>query len=204
MLSKTLSSKAQDTRLKLIEVGTQMITENGFNNTGISEVLKAVGVPKGSFYHYFESKDDFGIQIINHFCDEYFKALDQDLNNESLSPLNRLMKNIDCSFQEFGENDYRCGCLFGNLGQEMASQSEIFRARLEEAFNAWLQRIEALFELAKATGEIDETIDCKELAEFYVNAIEGTIIRCKVLKSDMPIKVFNKMFYRHICSIKSA
>ena len=130
MLSKTLSSKAQDTRLKLIEVGTQMITENGFNNTGISEVLKAVGVPKGSFYHYFESKDDFGIQIINHFCDEYFKALDQDLNNESLSPLNRLMKNIDCSFQEFGKNDYRCGCLFGNLGQEMASKSDIFRARL--------------------------------------------------------------------------
>ncbi len=70
----TKVSARQDTRTQLLEAGTSVMLEKGYNATGIMEVLQLVGVPKGSFYHYFDSKEDFGLQIINHFDETYLQS----------------------------------------------------------------------------------------------------------------------------------
>src|SRR4051812_24744047 len=79
-----------DTRAQLIEAGTQIMLEKGYNNTGIAEVLQIVGVPKGSFYYYFNSKEDFGLQIIHAFDEERTRTLEHFLGNKSKSPVQRL------------------------------------------------------------------------------------------------------------------
>ncbi len=192
----------KDTRSLLLEVGVEMISINGFNNTGIAEVLKAAGVPKGSFYHYFDSKDDFGIQVIDHFCVGYFEWIEQFLGDKDYTPLTRLRALIQEYMVRFKAKNYACGCLFGSLSQELAGQSELFRAKLQEAFEKLLLRLEALFAEGQACGEIPSTIRPRDLAEFYLNAVEGTIIRCKVLKSDAPMDLFLAMFFEHLCKIQ--
>jgi len=60
---------ADNTKSRLIEIGAEIIHLKGFNHTGIKEILEAAQVPKGSFYHYFESKEDFGLQVIDYFVE---------------------------------------------------------------------------------------------------------------------------------------
>lgn len=192
----------KDTKTELLEKGMAIIVEKGFNNTGIAEILQAVGVPKGSFYHYFASKEDFGIKMIDYFTESYFAELDEYLGNHTLSPLNRLLAKLYVNMDRLRASNYAGGCLFGNLAQELSSQSEVFRNRLYQAFESWMERITRIMDEGKEVGEVPLNLNSRELAEFYVNSIEGALIRCKLLKSDQPIEVFKKMFYQEICKVK--
>ena len=80
-----------DTRNALVWCGTELLTERGFQITGIDEVLKRVGVPKGSFYHYFKSKDHFGHAVIDNYETYYAKKMDRIFNDPSQTPLQRLV-----------------------------------------------------------------------------------------------------------------
>src|SRR5262245_63570685 len=81
----------------LLEAGTHIILEKGYNHMGIQEVLQAAGVPKGSFYYYFPSKAAFGLQIIERFAAAYTRRLDQCLGDTSASPLSRLRRHLEQS-----------------------------------------------------------------------------------------------------------
>lgn len=180
----------QDTRQALIEAGAAIIVEKGFNNTGIDEILKAVGVPKGSFYYYFSSKNDFGLNIINHRAELYQQKLDKHFNNTGLSPLTRLRQYFQSGRDDMMGNACRKGCLFGNLGQEMADQEETFRLRLAEIFMQWCQHIAHCLQEAQEGGELSSHFDPERLAEFCLCSWEGAVLRAKVTKSPQPMDTF--------------
>src|ERR1700722_12663565 len=116
--------KSNNTRLALLESGISIMLEKGYNNTGISEVLVAVGVPKGSFYHYFDSKEDFALAIISHTGKLYAHNMANIFGDKSLKPTERLKKYFSESRRDMLKKECRKGCLIGNLSQEMADQSE--------------------------------------------------------------------------------
>jgi TetR/AcrR family transcriptional repressor of nem operon len=180
----------QDTRQALIEAGAAIIAVKGFNNTGIDEILKAVGVPKGSFYYYFSSKNDFGLNIINHHAELYRQKLDRHFNDTGLSPLSRLRQYFQTGRDDMQGNACRKGCLFGNLGQEMADQEETFRLRLAEIFQQWCQRLSDCLREAQQTGELSTHFDADRLAEFCLCSWEGAVLRAKVTKSPQPMDTF--------------
>jgi TetR/AcrR family transcriptional repressor of nem operon len=179
-----------DTRLALIEAGAAIIAEKGFNNTGLDEILKAVGVPKGSFYYYFSSKSDFGLSIINHHAELYRQKLDLYFDDSALTPVNRLRRYFQDRRDDMLNNACRKGCLFGNLGQEMADQQEEFRARLAEVFQDWSRRLAVCIREAQAVGEIPGHFDPDRLAEFCLCSWEGAVLRAKVTKSPQPMETF--------------
>jgi TetR/AcrR family transcriptional regulator, transcriptional repressor for nem operon len=80
----------RDTRSEIIRIGTDLISRQGFNATGIDAVLREAKIPKGSFYHYFKSKEDFGLAVIDHFAERYDQRLETFLNDEEVAPLNRI------------------------------------------------------------------------------------------------------------------
>ena len=84
------SAARSDTRRALVWCGTELLTERGFQITGIEEVLKRVGVPKGSFYHHFKSKDDFGHAVIDNYEQYYAKKMERIFGNPDRSPVQRL------------------------------------------------------------------------------------------------------------------
>src|SRR5262249_25038281 len=176
------------TKAALVDAGTQLILEQGYHQTGIQDVLQAAGVPKGSFYYYFPSKEAFGCEVIAQFAAAYVARLEQCLGDTTCSPLTRLRRHLDETIARFERRGCRGGCLIGNLSQELADQSALFGPQLEAVLTDWRERYARLFREAQAVGELPADLDPQGLAEFYLNSFEGAVLRAKVSKSPAPLR----------------
>jgi len=187
---------SNDTRNHIIQVGADLIARKGFGGTGLNAVLTASGVPKGSFYHYFSSKNDFGLAVIESFGEAYEIKLEQILTDSSRSCIDRLYAYFDTGLETMTECECSQGCLMGNLGQELAGQHEIFRTRLDKVFSGWEKKFARCIAEAQANGDIDQTLDPDEVASFLLSGWEGAILRAKVVKSTEPMERFVKVFFQ--------
>jgi TetR/AcrR family transcriptional repressor of nem operon len=104
-----IMAKQQITKEKILTVGAEIIHRKGFNNTGIQEILKAAEVPKGSFYFYFKSKEDFGLNLIDFFGNILFAKSDEYLNDSRGTPIERLRRFFNEFLTYFQENDFKGG-----------------------------------------------------------------------------------------------
>jgi len=188
----------ESTKVLLLERGTEIMLEKGYNNTGIMEVLQATGVPKGSFYHYFESKEDFGLQIINHFERAYRDKLDLTVGNKELNPVERLRAYCNMGIENFQTQKCRKGCLIGNLSQEMADQSEIFRKRLLEIQTEVTKRFADCFTEAQKAGLIKSAYNCQDLAETFQAGWAGSTVRAKTCKTVEPMQAYVRFTFTHV------
>lgn len=184
-----------ETRRTIILVGTDLIARQGFNATGIDAVLKEAGVPKGSFYYYFKSKEEFGLAVIDHFAERFEQRLDTFLNDEEVTPLNRIRNFLESGLVRVTQNQCCKGCLIGNLGQELADLNERFRARLDEIFTMWRERFVTCLQQAEKRGELSGNIDAAVVAGFILSGWEGSILRAKVTKSPQPMRDFVEVLF---------
>ncbi len=184
-----------DTRELLIRAGLEVLTEKGFTATGIEEILGRVGVPKGSFYHFFESKEAFGRELIERYGAFFASKIDRHLNNQALSPLARLHAFVDDAKSSMARFDFRRGCLIGNLGQEMGALPESFRASLRGTFEDWQRRFAICLEQAQEAGELSRTVDVQQVASFFWIGWEGAVLRAKLERSPQPLDVFTDFFF---------
>lgn len=196
--TKQTGMKQAATRDRLIEAGAELIAQHGYNATGINAVLKASGVPKGSFYHYFSSKEDFGLAVIVSFAAAYDDALARLLEDTSVTPLERLRRYFAAGRADMLTCDHARGCLIGNLGQELAGQSDVFRDTLDKVFQRWEHRLVTCLNDAQAAGEIAADIDTHDLASFILAGWEGAILRAKTLKSVTPMQRFEDILFSQL------
>lgn len=185
----------RETRTRLVRCGIEILTEHGFADTGIDKVLKRVKVPKGSFYHYFSSKDDFGRAVIEGYAAYYAQKLDRCLLDEAHRPLDRLRNFIANAKAGMARHDFRRGCLVGNMGQELGGTHDGFRPLLEAVFIDWQMRVERCLDAAKDVGELSPQADCARLAAFFWIGWEGAILRAKLVRSNGPLDVFADTFF---------
>jgi TetR/AcrR family transcriptional repressor of nem operon len=182
------------TREALIRGGLELLTEKGFNTVGLDEVLRRVGVPKGSFYHYFASKDDFGQQVLASYAAYFADKLDRWLLDDSRPPLERVAAFIADAKAGMARHHYGRGCLVGNLGQEMGALDESFRGQLEAVFQDWQTRLAACLAAAVAAGELAPGTDCPRWAAFFWIGWEGAVLRAKLVRNDEPLQLFADTF----------
>jgi TetR/AcrR family transcriptional repressor of nem operon len=187
-----------DTRNALVWCGTELLTERGFQITGIDEVLKRVGVPKGSFYHYFKSKDHFGHAVIDNYEAYYAKKMDRIFGDSSQSPLQRLVNFTLNAKNGMVKFDFKRGCLIGNLGQELAALDTQFRERLEGVLVSWEKRVAECLSEAIDAGELAPGQDPQILSRFFWVGWEGAILRSKLMRSLEPIDQFTSIFFRSV------
>lgn len=183
------------TRELLVRAGLEALTEKGFSSTGIDDVLKRVGVPKGSFYHYFQSKEAFGAELVERYASYFAYKLERHFNDESKQPLDRLRAFIEDARAGMARHDFRRGCLIGNLGQEMATLPEGFRARLNTVFLDWERRLACCLESAKQQGEIPASVNCDQAAAFFWIGWEGAVLRAKLELNPAPLDIFARGFF---------
>jgi TetR/AcrR family transcriptional repressor of nem operon len=182
------------TRDKIIEAATALITRYGFNYTGISQILKEIQVPKGSFYHYFESKEALGYAVIEKAGQDHFQKLDDYFNSARGTPLNKIKAFFQYTVDQYDiEADY--GCILGNLGQELAQQHPGYRQRLAQIFSDTELYFARLFEDAKSNGELSKKLDNIKLAEFLFTSWEGAVLCAKVKKSKRPLENFLQIIF---------
>ena len=184
-----------DTREALLRCGMAVLTMQGISATGIDTVLKRVGVPKGSFYHYFDSKEAFGAELIERYARYFAHKLERHFGDTSKRPLDRLWAFVEDARAGMKRHDFRRGCLIGNLGQEMAALPESFRARLNAVFHDWEQRLARCLEAAQQQGEIPTSVDCEQAAVFFWIGWEGAVLRAKLERSDKALELFARGFF---------
>lgn len=181
---------AKETRQILLQNGLEIMIRKGFNNTGIQEILVAAGVPKGSFYHFFKSKEDFGIKVLDYYgqqSKEYMTAVFHDPNRSPLACLR--------AFFEEGIKMMSCpenhrGCLIGNMTQEMGSLSPAFEVCLEKKWADVRGLLADCLRRAIAAEEICNSEDPDQLADFLVNSWQGAMMRMKVSQDPETLKSF--------------
>ena len=183
-----------DTRRELVRTGIELLTERSFSATGIDAVVKQLGVPKGSFYHYFDSKEAYGLAVLQAY-DEYFcRKLDRHLLDEERVPLERISGFVSDARHGLERFDFRRGCLVGNLGQEISTLPPAYRARLIEVLNGWEQRVSACLDLAQARGDISPGARCAEMATCFWIGWEGAVQRARLERSVAPLTIFAEAF----------
>ncbi len=182
--------KKRDTKTELIKVGMELIGTQGYNATGIGAVLKQAGVPKGSFYHHFESKEEFGLTIIEMFTEKFLKRLDVYLSDDSLTPLNRLRTFLEKGLEQAESHQFTTGCLIGDLAQELAAQNERLRIRLDKVMRSWGDRFAVCLREAQQAGEVSPATDPDKVAGLILTGWEGALLRAKVMKSSQPVRDF--------------
>jgi TetR/AcrR family transcriptional regulator, transcriptional repressor for nem operon len=173
----------------LLEVGTTLFCEHGYHGTGIQEIVDAMGVPKGSFYNYFKSKEDFAAEIVKHYADhvsEVWKLL--IARGPDDDPFKMLRNVFESMVQGQDACRVKTGCLIGNLAGELAESSEICRVTLKSVMVNWCDRVAYHLERAQVQGTVRRDIQAVELAQFCWDAWEGSLLRMKIENSTEPIR----------------
>lgn len=190
--------KRTSKRHELICVGSNLIAQRGFNAASINELLSRTDVPKGSFYYYFASKEDFGLAIIDDFASRCQEQLKSCLENEQYTPLTRLRNYFELKIVDLESCDCIDGCLIGNLAQELSAQNELFRDRLKQVFNSWERSFAQCLDAAKVAGELEDYNHSGHLAKFILSSWQGAILQAKVEKSIVPLKTCVTILFERV------
>lgn len=178
----------QDMRQHIIDVAKSLMTNKGYTAVGLSEVLTTAGVPKGSFYHYFRSKEEFGQALLEEYFQEYIGRVDIVMAAEGTGA-ERLLGYLRywAKTQAFDHPEEKC--LVVKLGAEVCDLSEDMRAVLEEGTALIIQRITRCVEQGMADGSISLKQDAATLAESLYQLWLGASLLVKVKKTTAPFEI---------------
>jgi TetR/AcrR family transcriptional repressor of nem operon len=179
-----------DVRRRLLEAGLDLVHARGFTGSGVKDITEAAGVPKGSFYAYFPSKEAFAAAILEHYWSDIEMRLLPMLGADG-SAQERIARFFHALADEHEAGDFLLGCLVGNLSLELGGSSEPVRAELVRILDHW---DEALTECVRSgqggAGDIRADLDAAELASLLIEAWEGAALRGKVTRSRTPYERF--------------
>lgn len=160
----------------------------GFTAVGLNEILAAAGVPKGSFYHYFGSKDAFGEAMLAAYFEDYLADLDEVLRRPGLTMAQRLV----AYFQQWQETqsffDCQGKCLAVKLGAEVADLSEAMRAVLKRGTSGITQRLRTAIEVGAAEGSLSIDGDPAGVAQSVYQLWLGASVMVKIVRSTQPFE----------------
>ena len=177
---------ASTTKQDLLELGLKLLLKHGYADLGVATLLEQAGVPKGSFYHHFRSKEDFGLQAIDLYMQGVHGALELAFQDDAGEPLQQIRQFFTMVTGAYKGEGY-LGCLLGGLGQELSGVSPTFRKKVEECFNVIARRFERALRVAKARGQLRESVDPHDLADLLVNCWEGAALRSRLRRSPHPL-----------------
>jgi len=184
-------------REQLLSAGLDTLRRRGFNATSVEDITQAAGVPKGSFYNHFNSKEALGAQAVLKYREESesWKAL-RALRDTKAPPLTRLRKHFE-SLCECAPESW-AGCLLGNFAGELSDQSPLIREQVASAFAAWSDQIALVIAEAQRAGTVAKDLPPKTLAAFVINAWEGAALRVRVDKDRAPFHLFLKVVFSKV------
>ncbi|MHC8314895.1 TetR/AcrR family transcriptional regulator [Pseudomonas sp. LB3P31] len=187
----------QDMRQHIIDVAKSLMTFKGYTAVGLTEVLTTAGVPKGSFYHYFKSKEEFGQALLEEYFTEYLGRVDGLMNAQG-NAAERLVGYFRYWAETQGADVPKEKCLVVKLGAEVCDFSEDMRNVLLVGTDQIIQRISGCIEKGKADGSIAATLESHELAQSLYQLWLGASLLAKVNKSTKPFETALSMTNRMI------
>ena len=178
-------------RTAILDAGADLMLRKGYHGTGIQEIVDAVGVPKGSFYNYFRSKEDFALTAMEHTSRNHISGFEAALTDGSRSPRQRIIDQYRSMVAAYETSQsYTTGCFVGNLCQELADTNTGVAEKAEYLFRIYTTALARCIRSAQDAREIDRHADPDRLAEAIFNSWEGAILRMKSSRSIQPLNAF--------------
>jgi TetR/AcrR family transcriptional repressor of nem operon len=183
-----------DVRERVLQAGFALFSTKGFNATGVKDIVDAAGVPKGSFYAYFESKDMLGCAVVDRYWEEASDKLEQLVSSPG-SPVERLKLHFRELSGELITSKYLAGCLLGRFSAEIAGQSPRMLEHVSDAFARWSAGIARVVQEAAEAGELRQGLETSEVADFLLNSWEGAVLRAKAESCDTALTTFENLAF---------
>jgi TetR/AcrR family transcriptional regulator, transcriptional repressor for nem operon len=181
-------SKKLTNRENLLKQGVTLLMQQGYHGTGLKEILDAVQIPKGSFYNYFGSKENFAAEAIQHYINPFIDQLNGHLQNPDHDALSALLCYFNELITELEKADYKGGCLLGNLMGEIGDTSELCKTSLQTAVHRYRDLLQTGLIKAQQEGTVRTDKSAEEMADLLVNMWQGALLRMKIEQSSTPIK----------------
>jgi TetR/AcrR family transcriptional repressor of nem operon len=182
-----------EVRRRLLDAGIEFVHAHGYAASSVKDITDAAGVPKGSFYAYFPSKEAFGAELLDHYWSDIearlLPILDGQASEEPVQE--RITRFFHALADDHEAGDFLLGCLIGNLSLELGGSSEPVRARLVEILNGWNDALTTCVRAGqRGPHGIRADLDAAELASLLIEAWEGAALRGKVTRSRTPYDRF--------------
>lgn len=162
---------------EIISASKELIYSKGYQATAISDILLAANIGKGQFYHYFTSKHDLGLAVVEDLVQDWDQRIIIDILQSSFEPVDKLNKMLDRTLAFHTDN--KSGCPMGNIAIEMSEHDEMFRLKVKYFFERWIEAVETILDEMVNKGQLDSTIDPQKNAQAMLAMIEGGILLTK-------------------------
>ena len=182
----------------ILEIGTDLILKNGYNNIGLNKILETANIPKGSFYYYFKSKEDFGIQVIKFYSENSLTFLKSYLTDTSKDPKERIISFFEDMQNVYITKDFKGGCLLGNCSLELSDMSEAFSSSVANELDKWQDCFEKCIQEGQDNNINKKEESAKEMSDFILTTWEGSLLRMKSSKNTESITTFIKYLKKYI------
>ncbi len=175
-------TQLHDTEQRLLDTAQKLFYARSYEDVGVQEICQAAGVKKGSFYHFFPSKRDLTLAILDQSWKQYRETMLREVFAADIPPLKRIERLLDSQYRHHkavkAETGQVLGCPYGNLAGEMSTQDEVIRERLKRIFRDLEAPIEQLLEEAMAAGDLP-ALDSRATAGAMVAYLEGLTLMAK-------------------------
>ncbi len=179
----------------LLSEGLRVVHERGFGASSVRDIVRAAGVPQGSFTNHFASKEAFGLAILERYYEMTSAAVTATLRNDALPPLPRLRRWIDNQLDYLKRDDMRRGCLYGNLSAEASEQSDAIRTRVAAVYRENQGSVAYCLQAAVRAGELSPDLDTNSVAGVIVTSLQGAILVAKAQRSPVPVARFIELLF---------
>ena len=187
-MSRSVHQDTTDVRGSILETGQRIMASKGFSAVGLNEILTGAGVPKGSFYHYFGSKDAFGEAMLSAYFKEYLVDLDEILRRPGLTMAQRLMVYLQ-QWQDT-QSFFNCQgkCLAVKLSAEVADLSEAMRGALKHGTSGIIHRLRHAIEGGVLEGSLSIDEEPSSIAQSIYQLWLGASVMVKIVRTTQPFE----------------
>lgn len=175
-MTTSTSGQAISHRERLLREGIRLVYANGFHGTTVDAVLAASGVPKGSFYHHFGSKEAFTQALLDRYTDHQSGLLAEWVRKDDLSSSAKLTGYFGQMAELFVRTGYQRACLAGKLSTEVGASSEVFRGQLNRSLHAMKNDIAGLLAQGQKEGDVRTDRSAADMADGVLALIQGSFV----------------------------
>jgi TetR/AcrR family transcriptional regulator, transcriptional repressor for nem operon len=190
--------KTKATRDHLIDVGLNLFHTAGYAETGVKDILAQARVAKGSFYHYFASKEAFAEEVLRRYASVELERAQAFLDRNELVPLERLRRYFLSMINAHGYGSTRPGCIIAYMSLEAPTKGNQLEHLLSTVMQNWERAIASYILQSIARGHLTLNTSPEHISRFILNGWEGSLIRMRAEKSDLPLKTFVKVLFDEV------
>ena len=181
-------------RDQLIESAVEVFHARGFNGCSVQDIVEAAGVPKGSFYNHFKSKEALGVEVVRAYTRLVGAYVAEAGAGEIFSGDRTPLERIRAYFEAIIEQNVSCGgrkgCLLGNFATELAPHSTEIANAVTDALDNWSAAVARALAQAQEAGELSKDADVEALGRYLVDGYEGAAARAKLIGDRAPMDEF--------------